>query len=184
MATNVLYRSTADLVRATPSERIIHGCVLPYGETVTVDDGEGPYRERFEFGAFRRSIAERAHKVRLLVQHDRRGRLPIGKAQRLEERSDGLYGEFRVANTRDGDDALTLAAEGLVDFSAGFRGISQRRESDGTLVRTEAALSEASLVGMPAYSRAVVAGVRDNERTLSAEAATARLTLLTLEIPR
>lgn len=175
---DLLIRTTELSVRATPSERILYGTVLPYGEVAEVDDGRGRYRERFEFGAFAKSIRERGHKVRLLVQHDHRGRLPIGKAELLEERPDGLYGEFRVANTTAGTEALTLAAEGIVSFSAGFRGIGQRRDKDGTVVRTEAALHEASIVGSPAYAGAVVAGVRSTPLPFSAEADLLALDLL------
>lgn len=160
MSTSVLYRATPDLqVRSSGDGRTIFGIVVPYNVEATVDDGRGPYREMFAPGSLKRSAAERGHKVRLNVQHDLRHRLPVGRATLLEDQPGGLYGEFYVSDTRDGDDALTLARDGVVSFSVGFRGIRERRQN-GVTVRLEAAIHEASLVGHPAYETAVVGGVR------------------------
>lgn len=155
---SILYRSSADL---TPgSGRTVYGTVVPYGAVAEVSDGGSrPYRERFEFGAFDRSIRERGSKVRLFTGHETR-KLPIGRAVELHERSEGLHAAFEIAATRDGDDALELVRSGVVDsFSIGFRGIRERIDGD-VVVRIEAALMEVSLVGLPAYAGAAVAGVR------------------------
>ena len=136
------------------------GCAIPYDQTAEVSDGDGySYLERFEFGACARTIREPGSKVKLLALHDHR-RFPIGKATSFVERSDGLHGEFAIPETREGDDVLTLIRDGVLDsFSIGFRGIRERR--DGAVrVRTEIALIEVSLVGLPAYEGALVGGVR------------------------
>lgn len=145
--------------------RTLYGVVVPYGEVATVDDGAGPYRERFAPGAFARSIEERGHKVTLRTQHNR-SLFPLGKATRFEESDEGLRGEFRVSDTQAGNDALTLVRDGVVNkFSVGFRGITQKRDGD-VVVRTEAALHEVSLVSDPAYSMADVAGIRAKDQIL------------------
>ncbi len=74
---NILYRN-ADL---TPGAgRTVFGIAIPYGQVADVSDGDGRViRERFEFGACRRTISERGSKIKLLAQHDHR-RFPIGKA--------------------------------------------------------------------------------------------------------
>jgi HK97 family phage prohead protease len=153
----ILYRS-ADLTPGTG--RTVHGIAVPYGQVAEVSDGDGrAYLERFEFGACARTIRERGSKVKLLAQHDHR-RFPIGKATSLVERSDGLHGEFAIPATAEGDDVLTLIRDGVLDsFSVGFRGIRERWDGD-VRVRTEVALIEVSLVGLPAYEGALVGGVR------------------------
>ena len=177
MAGEILFRATPDLsVRSDGDGRTIFGTIVPYGQVADVDDGRGPYREAFEPGAFARSIADRAAKVRLFINHATHTRLPIGRATHLEEHADGLHGAFSVSATRDGDEALTLVRDGVVDaFSVGFRPIRERSDG-GVIRRTEAALREVSLVSMPAYAGALVGGVRSVPH-LSIEAATARLDL-------
>lgn len=174
---NLIYRS-ADLAPGTG--RTVFGVVVPYGQVADVSDGGRPYRERFERGAFDRSIRERGAKVRLFDSHNTR-RLPIGRAVELREQSDGLHAAFEIAATRDGDDALELVRSGTVDsFSVGFRGIRERWDGD-VLVRTEAALMEVSLVGLPAYAGAAIAGVRsDSQLVIPRAVAERRLQLLDL----
>jgi HK97 family phage prohead protease len=173
----ILYRA-ADL---SPGEgRTVYGVAVPYGVDSEVrDHGGRPYRERVEYGACQRSIAERGHKLRLFVQHDR-GKLPIGKAVSLVEQHDGLHAAFEVAATRDGDDALTLVRSGTVDaFSIGFRGVRERVDGD-VLVRTEIALVECSLVAFPAHEGARVLGVRSQSLIIPRAVAERRLRLLDL----
>ncbi len=159
--------------------RTVHGIAVPFGETVEIIDGFGEYRERFERGAFARTIRERAGKIRLFTQHDRR-RLPIGRATVLRETDRGLHVEFAIAETSDGDDALELIRSGIVDsFSIGFRPIRDRRDGD-IVSRTEVALLEVSLVSEPAYPGALVGGVRSREARIPSTAAQARLRLLSL----
>lgn len=155
----------------------MYGTVVPYGQVAEVSDGGRPYRERFEFGAFDRSIRERGNKVRLFDSHNTR-RLPIGKAIELREQQDGLHAAFEIAATRDGDDALELVRSGTVDsFSIGFRGIRERQDGQ-VVVRTEVALMEVSLVGLPAYAGAAIAGVRSQSLVIPRSVAQARLSLL------
>ena len=170
----IFFRS-AELTPGTG--RTVHGIGVPYGVVAEVSDGGRPYRERFAPGAFARSIAERGSKVRLFDSHQTR-RLPIGRAVELREASDGLHVAFEIAATRDGDDALELVRSGTVDaFSIGFRGIREHAEGDVT-VRDEAALMEVSLVGLPAYAGAAIAGVRSQSLHIPRAVAQARLTLM------
>ena len=160
------------------SGRRIFGRIVPYNEDISVDDGYGEYQERFAVGAFGRSIAERGHKVKLFVGHATRG-LPIGKATSLRDERDGVHAEFLVADTEAGNEALELVRSGVADsFSVGFRGVHEHR-ANGVVVRTEAALHEVSLVGVPAYPGAEVAGVRSGQQLIIPRTlAQARLRLL------
>jgi HK97 family phage prohead protease len=168
--------------------RTIHGLAVPYNDRALIHDWdytakrELTYYEEFRLGSFARSISERAHKVRLMVQHDHR-RLPIGRASELREEPDGLHASFDVARTSDGDDVLELVREGVVDsFSIGFRPIRERWENDNKLrIHLEASLSEVSVVANPAYEGAKIAGVRGQVPVISRAAAERRLRLLDLE---
>lgn len=176
--TEILYR-TAVLTPGTG--RQLHGVCVPFGQVATITEPNGyTYRERFAPGSTTRTIAERGHKVRLLVGHDQR-RFPVGRASRLWEEPDGLHGVFDVAETRDGDDLLVLARDGLVDsFSVGFSPVREVRDEDGVVVRTEVALREVSVTCTPAYSGAVIAGVRSesNSLVIPRSVAEARLALM------
>ena len=142
-----------------------------------MSDGYGSYKVECAPGAFARSIEQRGSKVKLFTQHETR-RFPIGRAVHLEERPDGLHAAFYVSDTRDGNEALELIRDGVVDaFSIGFAPVRERRRGDVT-VRTEAALREVSLVHTPAYEGALVAGVRSSTPVLTADAARRRLVLL------
>lgn len=174
----LLLRSTTGplAVRDTSEGRTIFGIAVPFGVPAEVDDGYGRFTEEFERGAFARSIEQRGSKVKLFASHELR-RFPIGRAARLEERPEGLWGEFVVSRTRDGDEALELVRDGAVDsFSVGFSPVKEKRRGS-TVVRTEVALREVSLVAFPAYPDALVAGVR-SAPILTADAARRRLALL------
>jgi HK97 family phage prohead protease len=97
-----------------------------------------------------------------MAEHQR-GRFPIGKAVEFEDAPTGLDASFYVAPTAAGEEALQLIRSGVVDsFSVAFRPIRDRRDSNGAIVRLEAALQEVSLVGSAAFPDAVVVGVRDS----------------------
>jgi HK97 family phage prohead protease len=174
---SILYRFSEGV--DVGSGRTIHGRALPYGEVAEVSDGRGSYRERFELGAFRRSIAERGNKVKLFAQHDQR-RLPLGNASLLEERSDGLYVAFTLPKTSAADDALELVRSEVVNgLSVGFVPMQDRFDGDVT-VRVEASLREVSLTHAPAYA-GTFAGVRSSTPHLSVDVALRRLALVDKE---
>ena len=166
-------------LRADESGRRVFGVVVPYRQVATVSDGGREYPEMFVRGAFERSISQRAHKIKLMASHDRR-RFPIGRAVSFAEADDGLHGEFAVPRTAEGDDVLTLVRDGVLDsFSVGFRPIRDRIEN-GVTVRTEASLSEVSLVACP-RTPAPKCTVSAAATTLHFQGcAEAELTLLTL----
>lgn len=155
-----LERTLAHDLSTRGDGRTVFGIAVPFDREARVNDGLGPYTEVFKRGAFAKTIREQGAKVKLLVNHDKMSRLPIGRATSLREDAAGLYGEFRISATREGDEALTLVSDGVVDaFSVGFAPI-QERESDGRVERTEVSLREVSLVAFPAYADAAIAGLR------------------------
>jgi HK97 family phage prohead protease len=114
--------------------------------------------ESFQRGSFSKTIADRGARVKLLYQHN--SLEPIGRATHLEEREDGLYGEFQVSAVSRGDQALELVHDGVIDsFSVGFTGLKAEKRG-GVTVRTEVKLREASLVTFPAYDTARITAIR------------------------
>lgn len=159
--------------------RTVFGIVVPYDDPQPIFDFDGEYDEVHTFGEFKRSIAERGDRIKLLSQHDRRTN-PLGRAVLLEERRSGLYAEFKVSATQAGDEALELIRDGVLDsFSIGFQPIREQWNVGRTKrTLTESKLTEISLVTFPAFESAKVAGVRQQHTNISAEQAEARLRLL------
>ena len=163
--------------------RTVVGIACPFDAPTEIRDGSGRYVERFKRGAFARTIRERGPgKVKFLAMHNRES-LPLGRAVSLSEDAAGLWGEFRVAATTAGDEALELIRDQALDgLSIGFAPIRQKWSADRTEVeRLEVALREVSAVWAPAYEQAEIAGVRFDRPVLSAAAAQARLKLLELQ---
>jgi len=148
-------------IRSDGTGRTVHGIVVPYGQVARVSDGGAPYSEMFAPGAFARDLLARAGNyagVKLLYQHDSHN--PIGRAIDLREDASGLYGAFRISNVDEGNRALELLRDGVLDsFSVGFRPMEHDKR-EGVTVRTRAALRETSLVTFPAYVGAMISGVR------------------------
>ena len=70
-------------------------------------------------GAFARTLEKRVDRVKLLWQHN--PGQPIGKPSLMQEDGFGLRVAAKVSETPLGDEALTLAADGVVDsFSIGY----------------------------------------------------------------
>lgn len=152
---------TEDLeVRA--AQRTVTGIAVPWDQVADVfDTRRGPYQEAFVRGAFTRTIRERGDRVKFLANHADR-QFPLGRATVLREDPGGLYAEFHVSKTRDGDEALELIRDGALDsLSIGFSPISEdTRSKPGVVLRTEVALREVSVVSYGAYEGARILALR------------------------
>lgn len=185
------------LYRATPADlclradgRTVYGLAVPYDQETEIVENGRRFTEVFRRGAFARTIADRMQKVRLAVNHgktmhgvpsDLYGQ-PIGRAISLSEETPGLVGEFRISDTRAGNEALELIHDGVFDaFSVGFVPVKggDRISRGGLVERIEVALREVSLTSFPAYAGAVIGGVRSQGPHLTAEDARKRLAALT-----
>jgi hypothetical protein len=116
-------------------------------------------------GAFKKSLAERGGKVRMLWQHD--PSQPIGKFQELREDQRGLYVKGVVSDTRLGRDCLALLKDRAIDsMSIGYDALPGGTEyvkmAGGKSVRLlkEIRLWEVSLVTFPADEQAKVTAVK------------------------
>jgi HK97 family phage prohead protease len=162
--------------------RTVVGIVVPFDRPASI---AGRYDETFKRGAFTRTIAERGPaRVKLLRSHDT-GLLPVGRATLLREDTAGLYGEFRVSSTVAGDEVLTLIRDGALDaFSVGFGPIRDAWNATRDAVdRLEVKLYEVSVVSIPAFEGALIAGVRsaDIPRSVPTALLRRRLALISQE---
>ncbi len=136
--------------------------LVPYGEVATVDDGRGPYKERFAPGAFNAQLRAASRiKAFLNFRHRQSIADQIGHAQTIEDRTDGLHGELVVLDTPEGDTALKLYHAGVLDrLSIEFQS-RKSRVVDGVVERLDARLLGIALVPQGAYSGAEVFAVRE-----------------------
>lgn len=95
--------------------------------------------------------------VPALLHHD--DRQPFGHVEIVGPSSDGLRAVLHAARTRAGDEALELAAAGVLFPSIGFSSITDR-EDRGVVWRDAITLWEISLVTFQAYPGATVLDVR------------------------
>jgi HK97 family phage prohead protease len=169
----ILYREfNADA--AVGDGRTIDVRIVPYGERALVDDGFGEYTEEFSRGAFDEQLAAGHRlKVWLNFQHERGIGSVIGKGISLREESDGLYGSFRAFEHADGDKALLLVREEMLDsVSLEFKPKKGGtiRTAEGIVRRIKAHLDAVALCRVGAYSGAKVLAVREAPEQIIDEA--------------
>jgi HK97 family phage prohead protease len=157
---NIEYRAAQQLGVSFP-KRLIELIVMPY-ETETRVAHEGRMiREIVGRGAFQGIDADER---RISVNRGHLLDRVVGRAIRFHpSREEGLVAELRISDTRDGDDTLTLAADGLLDASAGF-GVMDGGESwpeRGLRRLTKLWLHHVAMTPDPAYPTAQVLAVRD-----------------------
>jgi HK97 family phage prohead protease len=148
---------------------------------------EGRFMERFAPGAWKKTIKERAAKIRALFQHGQDpqiGDKPLGPFHRLEEDENGGYAEVKLLDTTYNRDLIPGLKDGLYGASHRF-GVVRASEDDRPersehnpdgikeVTITEARLHELGPVTFPAYQGAT-AGMRSmtDEFLIAASAAT------------
>lgn len=113
--------------KADTTKRIISG----YASVFDVLDNHG---EVVMPGAFTKSLEARfkTGKIKVLWQHDQTK--PIGIPIEMREDSKGLFVSARISETKQGDDALRLIADGVVDsFSIGYEVVRSSKFEDAAL---------------------------------------------------
>lgn len=139
--------------KADVEKRTITGLLVPWGKVAR----SGFAKWKFGPGSLYWSATRR---VKLNVGHERKETVGVGI--RLEDSPAGLHGSFRVAKGPEGDRALQLAEEGVldgfsveVDFDDGDDWHSDP-EDDAVRVVRRAALRGVALTGYPAFDDARV----------------------------
>lgn len=145
--------------------RIVSGIAVPFNSPTTIFERGRLFDEVWAPGSTAETIEKRGDRMKILAFHESRN-MPLGRPVLLEEQPAGLYIEARISDTQDGNDALTLVRDGVLDgFSVGFtvpQGGDRFDPVDGREVRTilRANIHEVSLVNFPAFDDARVESVR------------------------
>ena len=83
--------------------------------------------------------------------------------QKFNEAEDGIYAQFKISNSMQGQDALILASEQLIDGLSVGVDVNKSIQKKEYLYVTSATLREVSLVESPAFSAAQVTKVAASE---------------------
>lgn len=168
----LLYRAHGPVtVDPAPGDGLtVTGLAAPYNEITVVDDGDGPYHECFDPGAFTH-IVERwpARRLKVQLEHpDRFGRGTwVGRGQAWRDGPEGLRVELRLDDTPDGHAAAFKIRDGQTPgMSIEFvPGAVERRwhpelGAEVTHRRNVRAIGHVALVPQGAYRGALVEAVR------------------------
>lgn len=159
------WRSSGTVTATAPSKRMITVVAVPYGEDADVVEPDGrEYVEQFSPHAFD-GLQTRTGKVAVNRDHDRLH--PIGHAAKLvPNRREGLVADLKLtAGVAAADEALALAAEGLLGASISFGVPADGVEWSNRGRRRrilKAMLDHIALTADPAYAGAVVLDVRSS----------------------
>ena len=142
-------------VEASDAERrVISGKIVPFEEPGNTSVGKVVFAKgSIEIGD--------PGKVKMLMQH--RPEKPIGRMQKFQQAEDGIYASFKISASMQGQDALILASEALVDGLSVGVDVNKSIQKKDYLYVTSATLREVSLVESPAFSAAQVTKVAASE---------------------
>jgi HK97 family phage prohead protease len=170
-----LYMEAAS-IECSEERREITGKIVPMGTGEIGHTNLGDYT----FAANSIEIADPS-KIKLLAQHDLKK--PIGRMTAAETRADGIYATFKLSRSTGGNDALIMAAEGLVTgLSIGAEIIASQPSKDGYTVVSQARLKEVSLVTVPAFASAEILEIAAEETLPVEETPTTESETVSVEI--
>ena len=131
--------------------RSISGVAVTYDETATVNDGT---KVRFLQG----SLPVTGRDPKLFMQHD--SNQIVGKVVERVDTPQGMMFTAKISATRLGDEALTLANDGVIDaVSVGVTPTKFSYDEEGVMIVEAATWQELSLVSEGAFSGAVITEV-------------------------
>ena len=134
-----------------PSRRTITGTALPYDTFATVADGT-----RVSFAAG--SLPTTGKMPKLFMYHD--STQPVGLVTERVDTAEGMMFTAKISNTRAGDEALVLAADGVLDsVSVGVNPTKFKFDDNGDMIVFAADWVELSLVPTPAFAGATISQV-------------------------
>jgi phage head maturation protease len=134
---------TIDAAEGEAPRRTISGIAVRYNTPAKVSDGT-----MVAFAPGSLPVDGRAPTLQLFHRSD----LVIGTVTERVETPEGMLFVAKVSNTRDGDEALVLAADGaLPEVSVGVEPIKFKYDKEGTMIVTSATWSELSLVARGAF---------------------------------
>lgn len=139
---------TIDAAQGDQPSRTISGIAVPYGETAIVSDGTAV---RILQGAL--PVDGKAPK--LFMYHD--STQPVGLVTARQDTDAGMLFSAKISATAAGDEALTLAMDGVLDsVSIGVNPTEFSYDNEGTMIVSKADWLELSLVPIGAFRGAQI----------------------------
>jgi HK97 family phage prohead protease len=131
---------------ADTERRVIAGKIVPFEEVGNTSVGKVVFaKDSIEIGD--------PGKVKMLMQHQ--ADKPIGRMQKFNKAEDGIYASFKISASMQGQDALILAGEQLIDGLSVGVDVNKSVQKKDYLYVTSATLREVSLVESPAFEARV-----------------------------
>jgi HK97 family phage prohead protease len=150
-----MIRFTSDSVsvkaeQGETGERRIDAVALPYNVFATVSGGQ---EVMFKPG----SLPVDGKAPRVFMYHD--SSKPVGIVAERVDTDEAMLASMRISRTALGDEALVLAADGVMDVSVGVNPIEYTEDKQGRITVTKAEWMELSLVPIPAFAGATITEV-------------------------
>ncbi len=150
----MLLTFSSHIESADGERRVIAGKIVPFEEVGNTSVGKVVFAKgSIEIGD--------PGKVKMLMQHS--PERPIGRMQKFNQAEDGIYASFKISASMQGQDALILAGEQLIDGLSVGVDVNKSVQKKDYLYVTSATLKEVSLVESPAFSAAQVTKVAASE---------------------
>jgi HK97 family phage prohead protease len=150
----MLLTFSSQIESADNERRVIAGKIVPFEEVGNTSVGKVVFaKNSIEIGD--------PGKVKMLMQHS--AERPIGRMQKFNQAEDGIYASFKISASMQGQDALILAGEQLIDGLSVGVDVNKSVQKKDYLYVTSAILKEVSLVESPAFSNAQVTKVAASE---------------------
>jgi phage head maturation protease len=150
-----MIRFTSDSVQVKAEqgdagERRIDAIAVPYNVYATVSGGQ---EVMFKPG----SLPVDGKAPRVFMYHD--STKPVGIVAERVDTDEAMLASMRISRTALGDEALVLAADGVMDVSVGVNPIEFTEDKQGRITVTKAEWMELSLVPIPAFAGATITEV-------------------------
>ena len=148
-------RFTTDRVDVTAEagaegERRIDAIAVPYNTFATVSGGQ-------QVSFLPGSLPVEGKAPRVFMYHD--STKPVGIVAERVDTPEGMLATMKISRTALGDEALTLAADGVMDVSVGVNVIKASTDEQGRMIISQADWLELSLVPIPAFAGATITDV-------------------------
>ena len=150
-----MIRFTADTVsvkaeQGDAGERRIDAIAVPYNVFATVSGGQ---EVMFKPG----SLPVDGKAPRVFMYHD--SSKPVGIVAERVDTDEAMLASMKISRTSLGDEALVLAADGVMDVSVGVNPLEFTEDKQGRITVTKAEWLELSLVPIPAFAGATITEV-------------------------
>jgi hypothetical protein len=158
MPDNIL-RFTTDQISITAKaagRREITAVAVPWNTFATVSDGT-------EVSFLPGSLPVDGKAPRVFMYHD--ASKPVGIVSERVDTGTEMLASMRISKTGLGDEALVLAADGVMDVSVGVNPIEFEYDDEGRMIVSQGEWLELSLVPIPAFAGATITDVAASAAT-------------------